>query len=390
MAMASSIVQNGEGTLGGASYSEVLQGTVKTDSKPVFLKEADLFGNVKPTKRQWLSNVEIYKSLAEVVSVDNILGIQRVGSLWRLYIQDTVNRVLLMARGVSLRGKTIPLYERNPYVPDRSDQVRVRIKNIPLSADDSIIVKSLKDNRYELIENPSREKLRVDGKLTNCETGDRIVFIKPPKEPLPKVMKIGQFRAVVVHPGQTVTSRKQNCGKCLQDTHRTVDCMNDWVCNRCFVSGHRSGECPMTSQSMDNETQHDSEKQTDTETERVPDPEPKEQVAARPKLQVAAGGVATLRKPAPSPTGRKSRERQRKTDKQLSKDNKSSVDSKSIQDYFKSGDNTPLKSGDQKLAVVHSPPTPLEQQMAQKKTKIRGVDGDDSENSETSDDDTDS
>ena len=96
MAMASSLAQNGGGTAGGASYSysAALQGTVKMDSEPTFLKETDLFGSSKPTKEQWLSNVEIYKSLAEVVAVDNILGIQRVGSLWRLYIQDTLNRLL--------------------------------------------------------------------------------------------------------------------------------------------------------------------------------------------------------------------------------------------------------------------------------------------------------
>ena len=101
--MASSLVQNGGGTAGGASHSAALQGTVKMDSKPIFLKEPDLLGSSKPTKEQWLSNVEIFKSLAEVVAVDSILGIQRVGSLWRLYIQDTLNRLLLVGRGVSLR-----------------------------------------------------------------------------------------------------------------------------------------------------------------------------------------------------------------------------------------------------------------------------------------------
>ena len=373
--MANSIVKNGEGTLGGASYSEVLQGTVKTDSKPVFLKEADLFGSSKPTKEQWLSNVEIYKSLAEIVSVDNILGIQRVGSLWRLYIQDTVNRVKLLAGGVSLRGKTVQLYEKNPYVPDRSDQVRVRIKNIPLSADDSIIVKSLKDNGYELIETPSREKLRIDGKLTNCETGDRIVYIKPPKEPLPKIMKIGIFRAVVVHPGQTVSTKKQNCGKCLQDTHRTIDCMNDWVCKRCLISGHKSGDCPMTSQNVDSASHHDSEKRPVVENESVPQPEPTLQPDPKPKLLAGTAGKVVSRRSAQS----RSRDRSRKNEKQSSKDNKS------IQDYFNSGDNTPLKSGEQKLSVYHSPPTPIEQQKAQKKTKIRGLDdsGSDSDNSES-------
>ena len=66
-----------------------------------------------------------------------------MGSLWRLYIEDIVNRVLLLSRGVSLRGRTIQLYEKNPFIPDRTEQVRVRVKNIPLLADDSIIIKNV-------------------------------------------------------------------------------------------------------------------------------------------------------------------------------------------------------------------------------------------------------
>ena len=270
---------------------------------------------------------------------------------------------------MSLRGKTIQLYDKNPYVPDRSDQVWVRIKNIPLSVDDSIIVKSLKDNGCELTEDPSREKLRVDGKLTNCETGDRIAFIKPLKEPLPKVMKIGLFRAVIAHPGQTTSTQKQHCGKCLQDTHRTMECMNDWVCRRCSVSGHKSGDCPMTSQSADSGIHHESEKQPEAEKEQVLELDPKVQPEPEPKPPTSTAGKVVSEKSTQSPTGRKSRDRNHKRDKQSSKDKRL------IQDYFKTSVNTPLKSGEQKLSVVHSPPTPIERQSSQKKTKIRDKNG---------------
>ena len=64
----------------------------------------------------------------------------------------------------------------------------MRVKSISLSADESIIVKTLQDYGCVLLEPPSREKLRVDGKLTNCETGELIICIKPVKEPLSKVM----------------------------------------------------------------------------------------------------------------------------------------------------------------------------------------------------------
>lgn len=107
-----------------------------------------------------MKNVEIYKTLSATVPVEDILGIQRVGTMWRLYIEKVNNRVPLLSNGVSLRGVNIPIHEINPYVPDRSDQVRVRVKNIPLSADDSIIVKTLKDYDCKLLDKQSREKLR--------------------------------------------------------------------------------------------------------------------------------------------------------------------------------------------------------------------------------------
>ena len=371
--MASLFDQNGGGTLEGAdsgvTYSEVLQGTVKIDSKPIFLKESDLFGSAKPTKEQWLTNSEIYRTLAKSIPVEAILGIQRVGSLWRLYIEDIVNRVLLLSRGVSLRGRTIQLYEKNPFIPDRTEQVRVRVKNIPLSADDSIIVKTLKDSGCQLVENPSREKLRIDGKLTNCETGDRIVFIKPPKEPLLKVMKMGIFRAVVVHPGQNVSTRKQVCGKCLQDNHRTSDCMNDWVCNRCLESGHKSGNCPMTS---DDTTQDEVDKQPE------PEKEPEIQVPSSSGLtgELTLGAV-----PTPHSSPREHKKADRKI-KHLQDKPPTGINSKTIQDYFKASDKTPLKDKQTRL-VRNSPPTPIEEQKSQKKSKMRDHDGEDDSSSDS-------
>jgi hypothetical protein len=37
-----------------------------------------------------------------------------------------------------------------------------------------------------------RERLRVDGKLTNCETGDRLIISKTLKNPIPRKLQIGK------------------------------------------------------------------------------------------------------------------------------------------------------------------------------------------------------
>ena len=85
--------------------------------------------------------------------------------------------------------------------PKMDPTVRVRIQNIPLSADDGQIKRALELRKCD-IKSFFREKLRVDGRLTNCETGDRIAIIGIPETHLPIFMEIGKYRAKVYHRGQ--------------------------------------------------------------------------------------------------------------------------------------------------------------------------------------------
>ena len=66
-----------------------------------------------------------------------------------------------------------------------------------------------------------RDRLRVDGKLINCETGDRLVISKLLSKPIPR-MKIGKYIARVFHPGQPEFQNRnythysdKTCHKCL-------------------------------------------------------------------------------------------------------------------------------------------------------------------------------
>ena len=84
--------------------------------------------------------------------------------MWRIYIDNEEDRLSLLVQGLVLRGRQIPLHSQNPYNPDRTqpDTIRIKVGNVPLSADDGQIHRTL--------------KLGVDGKLTNCETGDRLII----------------------------------------------------------------------------------------------------------------------------------------------------------------------------------------------------------------------
>ena len=127
--------------------------------------------------------------------------------------------------------------------------VKILIKDIYLSVDHSIITETFQDQGCTLIDPSSREKLRIGGKLTHCETNDRIIFVKPLKNPLPKIMKVGMFRATVIHAGQSI--KTQTCGKCLQGGHRFSECENDPVCKSCKESGHKQSDCPYAEASED-------------------------------------------------------------------------------------------------------------------------------------------
>ncbi|KAK3106939.1 hypothetical protein FSP39_003383 [Pinctada imbricata] len=124
---------------------------------------------------------------------------------------------------------------------DGNPTIRVRVKNVPLSADDGQIKRALEQHNCEII-SMFREKLRIDGRLTNCETGDRIVIIGEIDRPLPTTMTIGRYSAIVLHKGQP--NDKLKCNKCLQKGHTTKECPNEVICRSCNKPGHIMAECP--------------------------------------------------------------------------------------------------------------------------------------------------
>lgn len=217
----------------------------QADIPLVFLRESSLFGDRKPTKSEWITHTELYMALSDRIDSSHITGLQRVRGLWRIYVDNLVDKVKLMAEGVNLRGKTLPVLNTNPQRPDGEGTIRIRVKNIPLSADDGMITRGLTLRGADVI-SVMREKLRINGKLTNCETGDRLATVKASslKEPLPNFMVFGLFKARVFHAGQKSGSPPdKQCTKCLQSGHKFRECENDWVCRKCQKPGHKELDC---------------------------------------------------------------------------------------------------------------------------------------------------
>ncbi|CAC5415209.1 unnamed protein product [Mytilus coruscus] len=110
--------------------------------------------------------------------------------MWRIYLDSQVDRMLLLTEGITLRNKSVPLHSQNPYY-QKNEYITttVRVKNIPLSADDGQTDRELRQRNIEIF-TINRERLRVDNLVTNCWTGDRVVICKKFDKPLPRFLTI--------------------------------------------------------------------------------------------------------------------------------------------------------------------------------------------------------
>ncbi|CAG2199845.1 unnamed protein product [Mytilus edulis] len=195
----------------GETYSSILQ-THHTQNyydieevKPVFILESDLFGSNKPSRDQFLTHLELYKIIdATVCPASHLRGLQRVRGMWRIYLDSETDRESLIISGISIRNKLIQVYTRNPRITQNEypEFIKVRVKNIPCSAEDGQIERCLEFN--------------------GCK-----------------------YKALVLHQGQDnhTGHYEISCNKCLQKGHKYAQCPNDWVCRQCHKEGHRQAEC---------------------------------------------------------------------------------------------------------------------------------------------------
>ncbi|CAG2188586.1 ASZ1 [Mytilus edulis] len=200
----------------------------------------------RDSKKLYLTHPEMYKAVGEVVPERTITGLQRIRGLWRIYLDDEAERDILISKCLKLRGKSIWIYSRNPRVTvhENVTDIRIRVKDVPLSADDGQIIREMEKHGC-LILSSMRERLRYNNKVTNCLTGDRIIICEGPlTEHIPRSIFIGKYRATIIYRDQPKNNpQNMKCSKCLQEGHQTRDCTNDWVCRSCGEEGHKQNAC---------------------------------------------------------------------------------------------------------------------------------------------------
>lgn len=208
--------------------------------KPIFVKHSDIPG----ANEQDFYNEHMYKVLARQVNSKDITGIQKIRGLWRLYVENQKTRIDLITLGLKVRNVTVAVHDSNPFLVHGEDTLRVRIKDIPLSASDTLITDELESRKCKPIGKIIHDRLRVDGKLTDCLTGDRIIYIERPNHSLPRSITFGLFHGRVFHQGQQNDDLSNvTCSRCLVKGHHRSKCTEDVKCRQCNKSGHIAREC---------------------------------------------------------------------------------------------------------------------------------------------------
>lgn len=215
--------------------------------QPVFFMNSAINGN------QVVSEIEVTRSLENIVESSHVDGCQKMQNVWRCYIKTVPSRLTLLQTGIDIRGQHIDLYDYNPASMrnnprmERPKQIKITVKDIPLSYSNQSIYDMLVANGAKLNSQVKYSTIRDEyGQFTNYKNGDRFVYADQQQlviRPVPKFILLGSFVARVIYQGQQLES--EPCKKCLGTDHPHWKCVNDSVCKVCKLSGHRAGseEC---------------------------------------------------------------------------------------------------------------------------------------------------
>ena len=83
-------------------------------------------------------------AIAEVAGRWRLLGAQRIGAPWRIYLNTSKARANLLRQGLAVRGITVAVASQNPFLVKGTDGIlipgtRLTVSDIPLSTANATI-----------------------------------------------------------------------------------------------------------------------------------------------------------------------------------------------------------------------------------------------------------
>ena len=112
-----------------------------TTVPPAFILSRDL------PEDPMVDNYELGVAIAKVVGRGELLGAQRIRSLWRIYLNTSEARANLLGQGLAVRGITVAVASQNPFLVEGPDGIlipgtRLTVSDIPLSLANATIAEA--------------------------------------------------------------------------------------------------------------------------------------------------------------------------------------------------------------------------------------------------------
>ncbi|GFR93843.1 hypothetical protein ElyMa_000903500 [Elysia marginata] len=140
---------------------------------PVFVLGKDL------PEEPRLDNYDLCMAIAKIVGREGVLGAQRIGALWRIYLPSPEARATLLARGLCIGGRTVRVSSQNHFIvrgPDGKEMpgTRLKISDVPFSFSNTAIESALIKKGIKLRSRMRMEEIRdKEGRLTEWWSGRR-------------------------------------------------------------------------------------------------------------------------------------------------------------------------------------------------------------------------
>lgn len=222
-----------------ASASTYTMESPLSGTPAVFMKTDDLVGQAR--------DFTICKAIADKIGAEQLIGCQRIGKLWRIYLKTQESRIKLITNSVQISGQTVPIYAENPYRTGAHDPdqkiTKITIKDMPLSKGNTSLQKYLEGKAIKLTRGMEYAKTRdpETHQLSDWLNGDRICYAENFQTPLPRTAFIGDTKVRFFHEGQEQPTEKL-CTRCYATDHFRSRCPNPASCIRCRKASHGPGE----------------------------------------------------------------------------------------------------------------------------------------------------
>ena len=202
-------------------------------------------------KNGFLKDFDVCQAILDVIDDHDLMGVQRVGNLWRIYVLSLPARANLASTGVDIYGKHINLNTVNPYeLRNKQEEkpIKITIQDVKMHITNEYIESYLRGLGVKLTNTLSFEKIKDDkNENTPFTNGNRIAFGDAKylrDHPLPSYMLIGNCVARIRHFGQH--PKASVCTKCFGDDHPVWKCNKSRACRVCKQTSHHEGTemCP--------------------------------------------------------------------------------------------------------------------------------------------------